>query len=180
VYIEIMRIIAGKFKSRIIKSPRGHRTHPMSERIRGALFNSIGDIEGLSFLDAFAGSGAVGIEALSRGAKGVHAVEINADSFEVLKENRNKVTGEEELQVHRANIKTWLKNQDIRFDVVVADPPYDNVSMNALDVVANYVEIGGLFIISLPPAEHMNLDNFTKIDEKRYGNAKLVFYRRKK
>lgn len=175
-----MRIIAGKFKSRIIKSPRGHRTHPMSERIRGALFNVIGDIEGLTFLDAFAGSGAIAIEALSRGAVKVHAVEINADTFEVLKHNRDLVTDEEELQVHRANIKTWLKNQQKYFDIVVADPPYDNVSMNALDVVAKYVEVGGLLILSLPPAEHINIDNFKKLDEKRYGNAKLVFYRRHK
>jgi 16S rRNA (guanine966-N2)-methyltransferase len=152
----------------------------MSERIRGALFNSIGDIEGLTFLDAFAGSGSVAVEALSRGAVGVHAVEINADTFEVLKENRNKVTDEEELQIHRANIKTWLKNQDKKFDVVVADPPYDNVSMNALDVVADYVEINGLLIVSLPPAEHMKLKDFKKLDEKRYGNAKLVFYKKTK
>ena len=173
-----MRVIAGKYKSRILKNPRGHRTHPMSERIRGALFNSIGDIEGLTFLDAFAGSGAVAVEALSRGAVGVHAVEINADTFEVLKENRNKITDEEELQIHRANIETWLKNQDKKFDIVVADPPYDNVSMNALDVVADYVEKDGLLVVSLPPAEHMNLKNFKKLDEKRYGNAKLVFYKK--
>jgi 16S rRNA (guanine966-N2)-methyltransferase len=152
----------------------------MSERIRGALFNVIGDIEGLTFLDAFAGSGAIAIEALSRGAVGIHAVEINADTFEVLKHNRNLVTDEEELQIHRANVKTWLKNQDKKFEIVVADPPYDNVSMNALDVVADYVEVGGLLIVSLPPAEHMKLKNFSKLDEKRYGNAKLVFYRRKK
>jgi len=175
-----MRIIAGKFKSRIIKNPRGHRTHPMSERIRGALFNVIGDIEGQTFLDAFAGSGAIAIEALSRGAVGVHAVEINADSYEVLQINRDLVTDSESMQVYRANIKTWLKNQDRLFDIVVADPPYDNVSMNALDVVANYVEIGGLLVVSLPPAEHVKFKGFDKLDEKRYGNAKLVFYRRKK
>lgn len=175
-----MRIIAGRFKSRIIKNPRGHRTHPMSERIRGALFNVIGDIEGQSFLDAFAGSGAIAIEALSRGAVDVHAVEINADSYEVLQANRDLVTDSEELQVYRANIKTWLKNQDRLFDIVVADPPYDNVSMNALDVVAQYVQIGGLLIVSLPPAEHAKFKGFDKLDEKRYGNAKLVFYRRKK
>jgi len=175
-----VRIIAGKFKSRIIKNPRGHRTHPMSERIRGALFNVIGDIEGRSFLDAFSGSGAIAIEALSRGAVGVKAVEINADSYDVLQANRDLVTDSDELQVYRANIKTWLKNQDRLFDIVVADPPYDNVSMNALDVVAKYVEIGGLLIVSLPPAEHAKFKGFDKLDEKRYGNAKLVFYRRKK
>lgn len=175
-----MRVIAGRFKSRILKNPRGHRTHPMSERIRGALFNSLGDITGYSFLDAFSGSGSVAIEALSRGAINVHAVEINADSFETLKLNRDKVTDSSELQVHRANIKTWLKNQEEQFDIIVADPPYDAVSMRALDVVADYVIKDGLLIVSLPPAEHMKLKNFIKLDEKRYGNAKLVFYRRKK
>ncbi len=152
----------------------------MSERIRGALFNVLGDIEGKTFLDAFAGSGAVAIEALSRGAVEVHAVEINADSYEILQANRDLVTDSEEMQVHRANIKTWLKNQDKRFEIIVADPPYDNVSMNALDVVADYVEKDGILIVSLPPAEHASFKNFQKLEEKRYGNAKLVFYRRTK
>jgi len=175
-----MRIIAGEFKSRVIKNPKGHRTHPMSERIRGSLFNVIGDIGGLSFLDAFAGSGAIAIEALSRGAINVHAVEINADSFEILKENRNLITDSDRIQIHRANVKTWLKNSDNTFDVIVADPPYDNVSMNAIDVVADYLSVGGLLILSLPPAEHISFKHLIKLDEKRYGNAKLVFYKRKK
>ena len=175
-----MRIIAGEFKSRVIKNPKGHRTHPMSERIRGSLFNVIGDIGGLSFLDAFAGSGAIAIEALSRGAINVHAVEINADSFEILKENRNLITDSDRIQIHRANVKTWLKNSDNTFDVIVADPPYDNVSMNAIDVVADYLSVGGLLILSLPPAEHISFKHLIKLDEKRYGNVKLVFYKRKK
>jgi 16S rRNA (guanine966-N2)-methyltransferase len=175
-----MRIIAGEFKSRILKNPKGHRTHPMSERVRGALFNVLGDIGGLSFLDAFAGSGSIAIEALSRGAQDVHAVEIDADAFEILKENRNRVTDSTRLQVYRANVKTWLKNKDRFFSIVVADPPYDNVSMNALEVVAKYVERNGLLIVSLPPAEHPKFINFKKIEEKRYGNAKLVFYKKLK
>jgi 16S rRNA (guanine966-N2)-methyltransferase len=150
----------------------------MSEKIRGALFNSIGNIENLSFLDAFAGTGSVAIEALSRGAVGVHAVEINADAFEVLKSNRDLITDEHNIQVHRANVKTWIKNIDKKFDIIVADPPYDAISMNALDVVSQYVEKGGLLVVSLPPAEHPKFKGFDKIDEKRYGNAKLVFFRK--
>jgi len=173
-----MRIIAGEFKSRILKNTKGHRTHPMSERIRGALFNSMGDISDAIVLDAFAGTGAVGVEALSRGARHVSAVEMNADSFDVLKANRDLVTDDERMSVHRANVKTWLKNQQRYFDIVIADPPYDNIGMNALDVCAEWVEPGGLLIVSLPPAEHLSFKNYQKLDEKRYGNAKLVFYRR--
>ncbi len=175
-----MRIIAGEFKSRVLKDPKGHKTHPMSERIRGALFNSLGDISGKTFLDAFAGTGSVAVEALSRGAVDVHAVEINPDAFENLQDNRNKITDETRLKVHRANVKTWLKNNGKYFDLIVADPPYDKVSMPALEVVASYVEPNGIFVISLPHAEHFSMKGMKKLDEKRYGNAKLVFYRKSK
>ena len=175
-----MRIIAGEFKSRVLKDPKGHKTHPMSERIRGALFNSLGDISGKTFLDAFAGTGSVAVEALSRGAVDVHAVEINPDAFENLQDNRNKITDETRLKVHRANVKTWLKNNGKYFDLIVADPPYDKVYMPALEVVASYVEPNGIFVISLPHAEHFSMKGMKKLDEKRYGNAKLVFYRKSK
>lgn len=175
-----MRVIAGEFKSRILKDPKGHRTHPMSEKIRGALFNSLGDITGLSVLDAFSGTGAVAIEALSRGAVGVRAVEIDPDAFDILKANRDRVTDEERLPVHRANVKTWLKNTGELFDIVIADPPYDAVGMNALEVCAEHVKNNGLLVVSLPLAEHITFKKFKKIDEKHYGNAKLVFYKKLK
>ena len=173
-----MRIIAGKYKSRIIKAPKGRRTHPMSEKIRGALFNSIGDISGLSFLDAFSGSGAVALEAVSRGAINVHAVEMSPDSFMILKENRDLLTDEHELQVHRANVRSWLKNNNSTYDIVLADPPYDAIGMNALDACADAVAAGGLFIVSFPQAEHVSFSGLKLIDEKRFGNAKLVFYKK--
>jgi 16S rRNA (guanine966-N2)-methyltransferase len=174
-----MRVIAGEFKSRILKNPTGRRTHPMGEKIRGALFNAIGDIHGLTVLDAFAGSGAVGIEALSRGAERVYAVELDSDAFEVLQHNRDLITDEERMTVHRANVKSWLKNQpDVEFDIVLADPPYDAIGMKAIDACADSVKRGGLYVLSLPPAEHIEFKNFKKLDEKVYGDAKLVFYKK--
>lgn len=173
-----MRVIAGEFKSRILKDPKGRRTHPMSEKIRGALFNSLADVHGLVVLDAFAGSGAVGIEALSRGAARVYATEIDTDAFEVLKYNRDLITNEERMSVHRTNVKSWLKNEDLEFDLVIADPPYDAIGMNALDACAEHVKKGGVIVVSLPIAEHVRFKSHKLIDEKRYGTAKLVFYRR--
>ena len=173
-----MRIIAGKYKSRIIKDTTNNRTHPMSEKIRGALFNSLGDIFGKTFLDAFAGTGAVAIEALSRGAVNVHAVEVHPDSFDTLKHNRDLITDEEGIQIHRANVRSWLGNQEKFFDIIVADPPYDAIGMNALDSCAEYVADNGIMVVSLPVAENIKFKGLNKIDEKIYGNAKLVFYRK--
>ena len=65
------------------------------------------------------------------------------------------------------------------FDLVLADPQYDAIGMNAIETCAEYVRTGGLYVLSLPPAEHIDFKGFKKIDEKRYGNAKLVFYRKK-
>ena len=176
-----MRIIAGEFKSRIIKDPKSRRTHPMSEKVRGALFNALGDITGLTILDAFAGTGAVGIEALSRGALRVYAVDLDNDAFDILQENRNRVTSQDRMSVHRANVKSWLQNQpELKFDIVIADPPYDAIGMKAIDACAHAVNKDGLLVLSLPPAEHVTFKNLKKIDEKRYGDAKLVFFRKQK
>lgn len=174
-----MRIIAGEFKSRILKNPTSRRTHPMAEKVRGALFNALGDINGLVILDAFAGTGAVGVEALSRGAERVYAVELDNDAFDILQQNRDSITEESRMSVHRANVKSWLKNQpDLEFDLIIADPPYDAIGMKAIDACADAVKKGGLLVLSLPPAEHVSFKKLKKIDEKRYGDAKLVFYRR--
>jgi 16S rRNA (guanine(966)-N(2))-methyltransferase RsmD len=72
-----MRIIAGTLGGRTFESPHGRRTHPMSDKVRGSLFNTLGDIDGLTILDAFAGSGALAFEAISRGAEHVLAIEID-------------------------------------------------------------------------------------------------------
>lgn len=176
-----MRIIAGEFKSRILKDPTSQRTHPMSEKIRGALFNALGDIQGLEVLDAYAGTGAVGIEALSRGAEKVYAVELDNDAYEVLEHNRNLVTDEQRMSVHRANVRSWLLNQpELTFDIVLADPPYDSVGMKAIEACADVVRKGGIMVLSLPPAENITFKKLKLLDEKLYGDAKLVFYRRVK
>jgi len=175
-----MRVIAGEFKSRILKDPTSARTHPMSEKIRGALFNSIGDIAGLDVIDAYSGTGAVGIEALSRGARFVYAVERDSDAFEILKHNRDLVTDDERMSVHRANVSSWVKQQnDLSVDIVIADPPYNSVYPPTLEVCARALKKGGLYILSLPLAERFSHKSLLKLDEKKYGTAKLIFYRKK-
>ena len=86
-----MRVVAGFLGGQIFESPHGHRTHPMSEKVRGAIFSALGDIKGLNVLDAFSGSGALAIEAISRGAKTATAVEVDKRAHQVIQDNLKKL-----------------------------------------------------------------------------------------
>ena len=119
-----MRVIAGRLGGRVFESPRGHRTHPMSEKARGAIFNALGDVEGLTFLDAYAGSGAVAIEAISRGATSALAIDVDIDAVKAISANVEALGRLDSMTVLRKNISGWARNnQAEQFDIVVADPP---------------------------------------------------------
>ena len=106
-----MRIIAGKLGGRMFESPHSARTHPMSEKMRGALFNSLGDISGLAVLDAFAGTGACGFEAISRGAGSVLAIEHDTDAFKTIMRNIESLGLEEEVQAVRGRVNGWASDE---------------------------------------------------------------------
>ncbi len=125
-----MRIIAGTFRSRVLEAPAGLATRPSSDRLRETLFNVLAPrIEDSSFLDLYAGSGAVGIEALSRGATHVTFVERAPAALEVLRANLDRLGVTEGFRVHAASVGTFLRRPGtaaaVLFDVVFLDPPYD-------------------------------------------------------
>src|ERR1039458_7477259 len=97
-----MRVIAGFLGGRNFDSPGGHRTHPMSDKVRGAIFGVLGDIKGLTVLDAFAGSGALAIEAISRGAKRAVAIEVDKGAHTVITENIKALGIEDRIKAVRA------------------------------------------------------------------------------
>lgn len=121
-----MQIIAGKFKGRVLKSPKGAETRPTSSKLRGALFNRHQNtIIDANVLDLFAGSGAVGLEALSRGAKKAVFVDNNRFAIEALKTNIQSLGVNNEAQVIQADFLTALpKIKGNSFDFIYADPPY--------------------------------------------------------
>src|SRR5277367_6258628 len=123
-----MRVIAGKFRSRTLAAPRGLDTRPTSDRLRETLFNVLAPcIEGAVFLDLYAGSGANGIEALSRGAKSVVFVEKAASAAAAIRTNLQSlgIWGDWQLETRSAaaSVKR-LVEQGQRFDIVFLDPPY--------------------------------------------------------
>ena len=125
-----MRIVAGKLKGRVIAAPAGEGTRPTTDRVREALFSSLyslrGDLAGAVVLDAFAGSGALGIEAISRGAQSALFCERDAKAVAVLKRNLDVCgLGSPQVEVLRCDVlRTPLGNRAQAFDLLFLDPPY--------------------------------------------------------
>ena len=121
-----MRIVAGTFKGRRLAAPRGARTRPTADRVREALFAMLGDVGGARVLDLYAGSGALGIEALSRGADSAVFVERDAQALAAIERNLGAVGAE--ATVVRQDVLRFLARADGAFDLVFCDPPYDSAA----------------------------------------------------
>ena len=174
-----MRIIAGRLGGRNFASPRGHRTHPMSDKIRGALFNALGDIDGLSVLDAFAGSGALSYEAISRGAASALAIDSDQSAQQAIAGNVASLGLSNQIKLIKASATAWLSTTDENFDIVLCDPPYDDPQLKLLERLAERTKPNGLAVFSLPPSVKLDLsDSYELLQTKDYGDARLVFYRR--
>lgn len=175
-----MRVIAGKLGSRVFEAPRTPRTHPMSEKARGALFNTLGDIEGLSVLDAFAGSGALSFEAISRGAKSAMMLELDKEAYKYATKNVDQLGLENQATILRANNKSWSKNnRDLTFDIVLLDPPYNDLYRNVLQQLSTHAKVGGAVVLSWPGKEiPPTFEGLNLLTAKNYGDAQLVFYRK--
>jgi len=119
-----VRIVAGDFKGRRLHAPRGGRTRPTADRVREALFSMLGDVSGAHVLDLYAGSGALGIEALSRGAGGALFVERDQRALAALRRNLDAVGAHADIR--RQDAMRFLARPEGRFDLVFCDPPYDD------------------------------------------------------
>ncbi|MBA2279343.1 RsmD family RNA methyltransferase [Candidatus Saccharibacteria bacterium] len=175
-----MRIISGTLGGRTFNSVSGHRTHPMSEKIRGALFNSLGDIQGLTVLDAYAGTGAMSFEAISRGALRSVAIDLDTAASRTLKENAFSLGVEDSISTTRAAIKGWSRRHaNETFDILLLDPPYDNFDPKELINLTKHAKQGGLIVISLPPKSGFRYGESRQklLHQKSYGDAELFFYR---
>ncbi len=177
-----MRVISGRLGGRAFDTPDNNRTHPMSERMRGALFNALGDIEGLTILDAFGGSGGMSIEAVSRGAKSSVVVEIDINAHKTIINNIKNLGLEKEIKAIRANVSGWSDNNpDAKFDLILCNPPFDKLRLDLIQKLTKHLKKGGLFVLSWPTRDSApNLPdlNLVSIKEKDYGDAQLVFYRK--
>ncbi|HET8669207.1 MAG TPA: RsmD family RNA methyltransferase [Candidatus Saccharimonadales bacterium] len=176
-----MRVIAGTLGGRQFDSPKSFKTHPMSDKARGGLFNILGDVEGLTFLDAFAGSGALSFEAVSRGA--TIAVAIDNDRFaqKVIANNIHALGLRGKVKLISASANAWLQTSspDDMFDIVLCDPPYSDLQTSLIARLAERVKTRGLLVLSWPAGTERPLfEGLQQIEMRGYGDATLIFYRK--
>lgn len=152
----------------------------MSDKARGALFNILGDIDGMTVLDPFAGTGALSFEAVSRGAASSLAIESDRPAQQVIEQNIRTLGLQRVVSLVKASSNAWLTtNYDDQFDLVLCDPPYDDTQPNLLLRLAQRVMPDGLLVLSWPTSQDVPaFPKFEKLDQRDYGDMQLVFYRR--
>jgi 16S rRNA (guanine966-N2)-methyltransferase len=177
-----VNIISGKFGGRPINAPDGRLTHPMSSRVRGSLFNIIGDeIKDAEVLDVFAGTGSLGLESLSRGAKHATFVERDKVANKILVENITTLDVGDFSTVFRIGANTFVnKNQDKLYDIIFADPPYNDLQLSTVFSLISLLKTNGLMVLSYPGrGELPPVQRVVVVDNRSYGTAALAFYRHK-
>ncbi len=166
-----VRITSGKYRGRKIATPGG-KTHPMGERERIALFNIIVDaLPGAVVLDAYAGSGALGIEALSRGASRVVFIENTPLAVRTIKENLHSI--EAEAEVVSQNVMDFTTSE--RFDVIIADPPYDDYDLDGVNKLTPFLKEDGVLVLS-HPGEAPEVNGLRLKKSRSYAGATISFF----
>lgn len=140
----------------------------------------LGDIEGLTVLDAFGGSGALALEAVSRGAKSAVTIEEKRAPYGAISKSVKELGVEKQVKAVNADAGSWSShNQSKKFDVVLLDPPFGHPQFHLLDKLALHAKKDGLVVVSWPGHELPPVFDTAKIiTDKKYGDAQLVFYRK--
>ena len=183
-----MRVVSGSAKGRKLKAPKTPGTRPVMDRVKTALFDILaGDVRDTRFLDLFAGTGSIGIEALSRGATSATFVELGAEALRCVRANLAITGFTNRAEVMRADAFLFLASAHAagrRFDIVyIAPPQYKGMAVRALTRLdtAPVTEPGGLVIAQVHPTERpeladLALRHLRPYDERRYGSTLLLFY----
>lgn len=176
-----MRVIAGELKGQRLAAPRGWRVRPTSDRVREAIFSALGEIEGARVLDLYCGTGALGIEALSRGA--VHAVLVDRDTRPALG-NVERLGLRKRAELVRSDVTRWLaaraaEPEGPRFDLVFVDAPYrlaDRVGRELDTHLPRLLAGGGRAIVESAVQRPLRIDSLERLRQRRYGTTDVSFY----
>ena len=179
-----MRVIAGKFKSRILKEFKNPSTRPTLDRVKEAIFSKLHFyVEDAIVLDLFSGTGALGIEALSRGAKEVYFVDKNKIANSLIKENLCSLNSTENSIVlccdYESALQNFVKN-GIKFDIVLLDPPFrQGLGEQAVNKIIefNLLNENAIIVLECGVDEEIKLHtDIDKVEQKNYGTVKVFYY----
>ena len=173
-----MRVVSGKFRGSKLLSFDGIDIRPTSDMVKESLFNILRDrVIGCKFLDLFAGTGNVGIEAISRGAKEVVFIDKSPKSIELIKKNLQKVRSTAEVK--NSDSLSYLQSTTAKFDIIFIDPPYKTeLGVEALKIIKDkdLLEDNGLIIFE--SEDKKQIDFLIEVDQRKYGRAILSFYKK--
>ncbi len=182
-----LRVISGTAKGRRLKDVPGDTTRPVTDMVKEALFNILaGDVQDSTWWDVFGGTGAVGIEALSRGAAFVRFSELNRLPIETIKANLETTGFTSVAEIRRGDAFAMLSSPpDRAFDYIyIAPPQYKEMwskTLELLDVNQGWLSAECEVIAQIHPREYaeLNLQNLVEFDQRKYGSTLLVFYEKK-
>ncbi len=181
-----MRIISGEWKGRRLKTVKGNQVRPTSDKVKGAIFNILGDkIVGSKILDLFAGTGSLSLEALSRGADQAVLIEKNREACGIIRDNLQMIGVQERVKLYNMDAFSYLKQQQHeRYDLLFVDPPYrQGFTDKILFLVKNSSILNpeGVIIIETDSKEEIP-DDLGLLEVriiKEYGDTKLWFLQRR-
>ena len=181
-----MRVITGKARGVQLKVPDGIDTRPTADRVKEALFSIIHfDIPGASVLDLFAGTGQLGIEALSRGASNAVFVDVREDACRLVKENLKRTKLQSNAQVLKADYMSFLRNSHQKFGIIFLDPPYSEdfleKSLNFITEI-DILQSGGIIVTERPLGKVLSGEypGYARSKDYKYGKVILTIFRKNK
>ena len=179
-----MRVITGKARGIQLKTPHGMLTRPTADRFKEALFSIIRlDIAGANVLDLFGGTGQLGIEALSQGAKRAVFVDAREEACGLIRENLKKTRLEERATVVQADYSSYLKTCRKQFDLVLLDPPYAEIFLETALKIISEIDIltnSGIIVCERPFEKSLpdDIPGLARYRDYRYGKAAVTIFRR--
>ena len=179
-----MRVITGKARGVVLKTPEGMATRPTADRVKEALFNIIQfEIPAAKVLDLFGGTGQLGIEALSREAKSAVFVDEREDACRLIRENLKRTKMEAQGKVVRSDYMAYLRNCREKFNIILLDPPYAEVFLeNALKTITeiDILETGGIMVAERPIGKELPWDfpGYSRSRDYKYGKTLITVYRK--
>lgn len=176
----MIRIGAGELAGRIIEQPKTFKTRPLTSKVRASIFNRLGDISGLTVLDAYAGSGAFGIETLSLGAKHVTFIEKSRPVSKVIISNLDTLNLGVRATVFTQDVASALKDINRKFDIILADPPYAELDEGDIQITFTHLLKRGIGIVSHSSRQPSpQVSSAELIDARTYGDTTISYYRGK-